>query len=429
MPSSEQLNAVYRGVCQEVAGILGSQTFEDWKKDEPLHVGDLIIFNNSFLYREGLTGTTKSKKYLCVTLDSDGEPAVLQVEGRINSTFKRIPGRQVGKHRMTDLRTAITDEMGRLGTIVFSLVGRIGDDQPASVALPSGTGFAALHYQPDQRTVAEISDTSVLVNRLDDIDVVWQAIARLLAELDVGNSAELAECFEKSFSDLRETAGRPIDLEDIRLDAPSILSEVVAGVTEQVSAYTSALTAHREDPDDTEALNEVMRIAYNFADGAKALIALVTGLSDLKPLLSWLTISAQCELAERFGDLPFSLVGKAKPSLEKYRSLVAGARNRAFHDLFAFGRPFRVPLKSDAFQAAALHLFREYKRGGPALEFKDRELVELLQGFTRAAERPVPLGFWEKDLAVMEAVQHVASAFHRALVLVAPVLDEQNSTT
>jgi hypothetical protein len=29
-----------------------------------------------------------------------------------------------------------------------------------------------------------------------------------------------------------------------------------------------------------------------------------------------------------------------------------------FHDLFAFGRPFRVPLKSDAFQAAALRLFR-----------------------------------------------------------------------
>jgi hypothetical protein len=78
------------------------------------------------------------------------------------------------------------------------------------------------------------------------------------------------------------------------------------------------------------------------------------------------------------------------------------------------------PIKSDAFQAAALHLFREYKRGGQALEFKDRELVDLLQGFTRAAERPVPLGFWEKDLAVMTAVGDVACALHRALVLVAP---------
>lgn len=191
-------------------------------------------------------------------------------------------------------------------------------------------------------------------------------------------------------------------------------------VLKQVSAYNDALSSHLQDPDDTEALNEVMRIAYNFADGARDLIALVIGLSDLKPLLSWLTISSQCELAECFGELPFALVGKAKPSLEKYRTLIAGARNRAFHDLFAFGRPFRVPLKSDAFQAAALYLFREYKRGGPALEFKDRELVKLLESFTRAAERPVPLGFWEQDLAVMKAVEDVATALHRALVLVAP---------
>jgi hypothetical protein len=44
----------------------------------------------------------------------------------------------------------------------------------------------------------------------------------------------------------------------------------------------------------------------------------------------------------------------------------------------------------------------------------------LLESFTRAAERPVPLGFWEQDLAVMKAVEDVASALHQALVLVAP---------
>ena len=420
MSSEDQIGRIYDAVCQEVARILGSQTFQEWKEHEALRVGDLIVFNNSFLYRENLTGTTKSKKYLCVTLDSDGEPAVLQVDGRINSIFKRIAGRQLAKYSPQELRTSIAEEMEQLGSIVFSLVGRIGDDQPASVALPSGTGLTALRYEPGQQSVADVRDSVVLVNRLDDIDVVWQAIARKLAELEVGGSEELAECFEKSFADLREAAGRPIDAEDITADAPSILGEVVGGLRQQVAAYDEALSAHLKDPDDVEALNEVMRIAYNFADGAKELIALVIGLSDIKPLLSWLTINAQCELAERFGNLPFSLVGKAKPSLEKYRSLVAGARNRAFHDLFAFGRPFRVPLKSDAFQAAALHLFREYKRGGPALEFKDRELVDLLQTFTRSAERPVPLGFWEKDLAVMKAVEDVARALHRALVLTAP---------
>ena len=137
MPSPEQVDRVYAAVCQAVGRLLGSQTFQDWEKHETLQVGDLIVFNNSFLYRESLTGTTKSKKYLCVTLDPDAEPAVLQIDGRINSTFKRIPSRQVDKYRRQELRLSISEELEELGTIVFSLVGRIGEDQPASVDLPT----------------------------------------------------------------------------------------------------------------------------------------------------------------------------------------------------------------------------------------------------------------------------------------------------
>jgi catechol 2,3-dioxygenase-like lactoylglutathione lyase family enzyme len=54
------------------------------------------------------------------------------------------------------------------------------------------------------------------------------------------------------------------------------------------------------------------------------------------------------------------------------------------------------------------------------LDLHVADATELLQGFTRAAERPVPLGFWEQDLAVMKTVEELARALHRALVLVAP---------
>ncbi len=403
--------------------MLGSNIFRDWRAREPkLSVSDLIVFNNSFLYREGITGTVKSKKYLCVTLDPNGSPGVAQVTGRINSTFKRVPSGSIAQFNMQGLRVAVADEVDGLGAIVFSLVGRIGKDESASVELPDASGFGVLRYEPSQDQVASVQDSVISINRLDDIDVVWQAITRSLSDAAIGGSG-LAEHFEKCFGDLREAAGRPINIEDVIAEAPSILSEVISGIDQQVVAYDAALRSHLARPDDVEALNEVMRIAYNFADGAKELVALVVGISDLKPLVAWLTISAQAELAERFGALPFALVGKSKPSLERYRNLIAGARNRAFHDLFAFGRPFRVPLKSDAFQAASLHLFREYKRGGPALEFRDRELVDLLQGFTRSTERPVPLGFWEKNLEVMRAVGNVARALKQALMLVAPTID------
>src|SRR5262245_8837000 len=428
MISRDHANQICESVHREVDQILESRAFEIWAAAESPRAGDLIVINNSFLYRESGISTTKSKKYLCVTADVNG-PSVAQVKGHLNVVYKRVPTRQLGKYNVRELKPSVKEEIDSLGTIVLSLVGRIGEDVPVSVALPPAAGFDTLTYDPTQTQVAEVTGSIIRINRLDDIDVVWQAIGQRVQEGTGDRLDDLAEQFEESFSKLRETAGRPINLEDVTLASPSILSEVVAGLQLQVGAYRRALEAHSTNPDDVEAFYEVLRIAYNFADGVKDLVSLVVGISDLKPILSWLTVSAQLELSAQFAELPFSLVGKSKPSLERYRTLIAGARNRAFHDLFAFGRPFRVPLKSDAFEAAQLHLFREYtKRGEPALDYKDREVVELLQGFTRAAERPVPLGFWKINLKVMEAVEKVARALQRALFFVAPPRAESRPT-
>ena len=259
------------------------------------------------------------------------------------------------------------------------------------------------------------------INRLDDIDVVWQGVEATLNSTGTAGDERLTERFEEAFVNLREAAGRPILIDEIRPGVPSILSEVVARIEMQVLAYKRALASHLEQPEDSDALNETLRVAYNFADGAKSLITLVVGLSDLKPLLFWLTVAAQSDLADKFAELPFALVGKAKPSLERYLTLISGARNQAFHDVFAFGRPFNVRLGPDAIRDPELHLFREYsRRHGPALDFEDRQVVELLEGLTRVAERPMPLGFWDRNSIVMEGVAEVARALLAGLLLAAP---------
>ena len=74
----------------------------------------------------------------------------------------------------------------------------------------------------------------------------------------------------------------------------------------------------------------MLRISYNFADGTKSLLTLVVGLSDLKPVLFWLTVLEQSKLAERFAELPFSIVGKVKPSIDRYRSVIAAAGTARF---------------------------------------------------------------------------------------------------
>jgi len=411
-------------VSEEIASLCRSDGFQAWINSESLAPDDLVVLNNSFLYREGITTTSKSTKYLCLAADKEAEPSlpvsVVTSVSRINVRFKRIQARRVGRYEVRRLQEAVQEEVEQLGSIVFALVGRIADDRPVDIALDGVPKLAMLRYEPTQSATAEIRDSTLVVSRLDDIDVVWRA-TRETAKAGGVEVEQLAERFEDSLANLREAAGRPIRIDDVSGGAPSILSSVVARVTEQTEAYEQALDAHLEHPHDAEAYNEFLRIAYNFADGAKALISLVVGLSDLKPLLFWLTIKAQSDLADRFGQLPFALVGKAKPSMERYRRVIAGARNRAFHDVFSFGRPFHVALTGDAFRTAELHLFREYaNRGKPALDFEDREVVELLEGFTRSPEGSVPEGFWEGNLEVVRGVASLAQGLLAALLAAAP---------
>jgi len=278
-----------------------------------------------------------------------------------------------------------------------------------------------LRYVPGQSSPAVVLGSVVMLGAVADLDGSWAAVLDAVAGIDGIDAGVLGEAFEEAFHALQEAATRSVDPADVTEDTPSILSNVLERMDEQVKAFSTALEQHQRRPDNNDVYNELLRVAYNFADGARAFLRLMVGVCDLKPVLFWLTVFEQVELAHRFEKLPFSLVGKAKPSLGRYRSVIADARNQAFYDLFAFDHPFRVELPGDALRSPELRLFREYaKRGDSALNFEDRGLVELFASLTRTPERPVPVGFWQGNLEVMSAVVDTVRALRRALIIAAP---------
>lgn len=334
----------------------------------------------------------------------------------MNSTFKRFAERKSGDIQVEDLSENVAYELDTLGLIVRALVGRIGADEKADVAVDKSKFCRALRYDPQQEEQATIGDGVITINRIDDVDAAWQAIGMVAKQNGIELSDSFAEDFEKKFGELREQAYRPVDINDFSHDSRTILSEIAARLEKQLEDYSAALKSHLSG-NDRDALNDMLRIAYNFADGSEALVALMVGISDMKPTVFWLTIGDQLDLADGFARLPFSLVGKGKPSIARYRSVIAGARNRAFHDIFSFGQPFRVRLTGDAFSSPELRLFRGYgSRRDPALDFVDRRLVELLEGFTRATDQHVPRGFWEANLEVMESLVRVSRSLQEALL-------------
>lgn len=409
-------------VNHELLEIIRATPFREWANQQKLRAGDIALLNNSVLFRDSGSGTLKNSQYTGVRVGDSGKiilpPLIVTTRARVNVDFKRIPSGSINDFDIKALGQSIDLELQRMGMILTALVSRIGDDEPVSVSFKDGSAIQSLCYEPDLPHVAEVHEEILKIGRLDDIDIVWQATRRKLRE--AGESAEsVSEQFEDAFHRLQEEAGRPVTVGDVTEGAPSILGEITASLGRGLAAYDDALAAYLDSPDTTEPYHELLRIAYNFADGAASLLTLAVGTSDLKPLVSWLTLSSQFSLATTFRALPFSIVGKAKPSLRQYQSIIAQTRNRAFHDVFAFGRPFRIKLTGDAFAEPELRLFREYgQRTKPALEYADRELVELLSGFTRVAERAVPVVFWEKNLDVMRAIVQLATKTRDALVAI-----------
>jgi len=425
MSMQDRVERVSNAIINQTELVLGSNAFQAWDQGSSLRAGDLIILNNSFLFREGREGkrTVKNAKYLAVFAWDSGEPIPLPCVVTLSSPlllqFKRVSSSQRSQYPITSIRDAVAAELAHVGGIVLALVGRVGEVEAAEVEFGALRGLRTLRYVPSQTVTACVQDDCLALGRLDDLDAVWGAVTAVLNEADI-DASQAAEAFEKEFENLQEAATQLVDIADISQTGPTILGSILNRMEKQVAAYSNLLRLHGESPNDSESYNELLRVAYNFSEGARSFMSLMVGICDLKPVIFWLTIFDQVELASQFSELPFALVGKGKPSLDRYRSVISGARNRAFHDLYGFDHPFRAALDEGSLRGAELRLFRDYNRtSSPALTYEDRELVELFQGLTRTSQRPVPLGFWEKNEVVMTSVTAVVSALREALILVA----------
>ena len=103
--------------------------------------------------------------------------------------------------------------------------------------------------------------------------------------------------------------------------------------------------------------------------------------------------------------------------MERYREIISGARNRAFHNLLALDRTVEVNLQGVQVGAKRLTLFPPYGRPKSRrhFEYEDQEMVQVLSELTRAPEATVPLEFWKKNEVVMERFEALLAATEEAL--------------
>lgn len=417
------LTGLEKIVTLGVNNLVKTIEFSEWFAAQSANDGDIVVMNNSFIYRDkSIIKTTKNEQYLCLRV-KDGKPqkkVFVAKGGDINSDFKLLSGKAANLSKVERLDTAARRELERLGQLVFVLIGEI-KDEPCGV--PLNHSYATeLRFDPTGAGPAIVDKakeaTRIVLRQLSDPEAAWNEIEPTIKH-DLGDgSKSVADAFASAYEKLRDEAVSKLHLPRPRASKSeaSFAARLRQSVADQRKLYDDALVKCTAVGSDRLHLNEVLRIAYNFADDALKVLQLLVSVSDLKGVLLWCTVYEHFDLARAFRNLPWTKSSK-KPSLSRYQEIINGARNKAFHNLLSFDRTIQSDLYGVSINARSLTLLPAHgrRKGHVAFDYEDRELVEVLTELTLAPETAVSMGFWKRNSVVMHAFEHLLRKMEEAL--------------
>jgi hypothetical protein len=391
-------------ISKSVSLLQEHPAFQEWKKPLRPAKGDVILVNNSFVYRS--VKTVKNDSYLALRYGNEIklEPQPLVARGiRINSDFKLVPSKSRNFPSLMPLTEAVSAELSSLGILVFLLIGEIEDNVVLSEAF-NHAAVETLVWDPALTLPFELVDRIIRVRDASDEDALWDHVLSHFGSTEQKPPEGMREALGICVDKLHARAVARLALPTSAGKPQSSMTHLVASVLRtHRDAYVRALGASDGDTAPIQEPNEVLRIAYNFASDATTFLRLIVSICDLKPIVLWGTLHRHHALSEAFRNLPWERA-RVKSSLEGYESIVRDARNAVFHDLFPFRKTLEVELPQNALQNATIRLFSEYARKREnQLSFRDKEVLQVLFEFTRARYRRAPSRFWRQNVAVMDA--------------------------
>lgn len=380
-----------------------------------------LVINSSFLYRDRQSvKTLQSPKRLVARLTAIGKrvhsDAVSIIDtGTFKAHYRLLSPQDVSG--LIPLGSAVAQELASIGDLLFILIGEVKGLRPC-IQEVDGTVVKELHLIPSltgpdvQRGGTGIYSIRRILPIEDLLDQISKDMqGRLLAE----DRREIAVSYEKMLDIVTTEVTVPTD--KVRQPNETVLGQIVASLRNQTAEYSSALAALQSTPEDRRALNEVLRIAYNFSADVLPLVSLFMSICDLKPLVFWCTVKEQWALYQAFAALPWAALGR-KGKLEEYRSIVSQARSHAFHHVLPFNSTVEVDLSKLDVRAERIRLFVPFgQKEGRGVHLKDQKLADVLAEFSRAKERPVSQAFWWANLNVMQAASQLTEEVLQTLML------------
>jgi len=382
-----------------------------------------LAINSSFLYRDRQSvKTTQSPRRLVAHLSATGRRVrateVSIVDGlTLRSHYKILPSRS--DPALIPLSAGITQELAAIGDLLFILIGSVKGLRPAVQTVES-MAVNELRLVPSQAT-PDIQQLGPGIYGIRKILALEELFAYIEQDLTAqgGLSAEDRRAVAQAYDAMVDAATTEVTVPSGRIQdrKETVLGQIVNSLQIQTAEYKRSLVAMQNSPEDSKALNEVLRIAYNFSTDVLPLISLFRSICDLKPLVFWCTIKQQWALYRAFASLPWSSLGR-KEKLEEYQSIVSQARSYAFHHILPFDSTVEVDLSSLDVRADTIRLFLPFGQSqGRGVHLKDQKLADILAEFSRAKLRPVSTVFWQSNLKIMQESCQLAEQILETLIL------------
>ena len=420
---STTITSIEEIIVDNIRNLTKTKAFSDWFNSQHISDGDLILLNNSFIYRKPLIKTTKNSQYIGLRTKNkklDYSNISVARPSDFDAAFKVFNSKDKSLPPIEPLNQVMNREISHLGQLVFFLIGELVEIS-SSVEIQNKT-IHELKYDPlaTKQGIFESNGVKTLVvNQLSDPEIAWNSDKSNIEKMIGNDISSFEKAFAVAYGKLQNEARLDMHLPNpasVRTNN-SFIARLHQSVVEQRRLYQLALDKCISGNDENDInLREVMRIAYNFADDAIKLLQLFVSITDLKAVLLWSTIKAHYDVSEAFQNLPWSKSEK-KPSPGFYVEIVKGARNRAFHNLLFFDRTIEADLNGIQVNAKRLTLLPPYSQRNStiSLDYEDREMVEILKELSRAPETIVSLDFWIKNSIVMEKFEKLLESTEDAL--------------
>jgi hypothetical protein len=291
----------------------------------------VICINNSFLNRKGFVSTTKNKKYLCFSNMDNGEEknifiGTLSKEMKTDfKVFKKEDFSEIiilneESKVKTEKRTweeFVKEEIENIGDLIFVLIGAL-KDVPCEVNLNNTKKIKKIKYDPLYQ-ISKVDDgtSCYAINSLIYSEEIIDEILKIESadEENTSNEENIKKAVLKGFEELVEKAHFRIDFLNSFDNIPnsnSLIKKMIMSFKKQKEKYILNLENYKSGSKKEEALIELMRLSYAFADDAIKLLKVLVTIMDLKPLILWMLNYEFFSLIAKLKKIPYILERKER---------------------------------------------------------------------------------------------------------------------